>query len=194
MVPPIRITAVNYAPVRRGGDYVLYWMIAARRAHWNFGLQRAVEQAGVLGKPLVVFEALRADHRWAALRFHQFVVDGMQDNAAAFQAAGIRYYPYVEPTPGEARGLLRALAARAAVVVTDDFPCFFLPRMVGAARRARGRRLERAAADARHDHGLPNRIWFPPAAADGVAAASRRSAGGGAVAAPAALTESATSG
>ena len=136
MVPLIRITALNGAPVRPGGDYVLYWMIAARRSWWNFGLQRAVEHARALGKPLLAFEALRADHRWASARFHQFVIDGMRDNAARFQAAGVRYYPYLERSAGEARGLLAALAAQAAVVVTDDFPCFFLPHMVSAAGRA----------------------------------------------------------
>jgi deoxyribodipyrimidine photo-lyase len=135
MVPPLRITAANAHPVRVGGDYVLYWMIAARRAHWNFALQRAVEHAAALGKPLLVLEALRVDHPWAAVRFHQFVLDGMRDNARAFQGAGVTYLPYLEPEPGAARGLLAALAARAAVVVTDDFPCFFLPRLVAAAAR-----------------------------------------------------------
>ena len=136
MVPLIRRTAVNNVAVRADGDYVLYWMIAARRAQWNFGLQRAVEHARALGKPLLVFEPLRSDHRWASARFHQFVIDGMRDNAAAFHAAGVRYYPYLERRHREATGLLTALAAQAAVVVTDDFPCFFLPKMVAAAGRA----------------------------------------------------------
>ena len=136
MVPLIRVTAVNDAPVRASGDYVLYWMTAARRTQWNFALQRAVEHARALDKPLLVFEALRVDHRWASARFHQFVIDGMHDNAARFQAAGIRYYPYLERTAGGGRGLLAALAARAAVVVTDDFPCFFVPHMVAAAGRS----------------------------------------------------------
>ena len=62
------------------GDYVLYWMIAARRTSWNFALDRAREHADALGKPIVVFEALRADYPWACERFHQFVADGMRDN------------------------------------------------------------------------------------------------------------------
>lgn len=133
MVPGVRIAALNTAPVRIGGDYVLYWMIAARRAAANFGLQRAVEHATALRKPLLVFEPLRVDHQWASARFHQFVIDGMRDNAAAFHAANVRYYPYLERSKGEANGLLAAFAGRAAVVVTDDFPCFFLPRMSVAA-------------------------------------------------------------
>ena len=127
---------MNAAPVRISGDYVLYWMIAARRATSNFGLQRAVEHAVALRKPLLVFEALQVDHKWASARFHQFVIDGMRDNAAAFQAANVRYYPYLERSRGESNGLLAALAANAAVVVTDEFPCFFLPRLVTAAAAA----------------------------------------------------------
>jgi len=133
MVPTERVSPVNRAPICMDGAYVLYWMIAARRPGHNFGLQRAVEHAVRLRKPLVVLEALRAGHRWASARFHQFVVDGMRDNAQAFRRAGVCYHPYLERGPDDGRGLLAALAASAAVIVTDDFPCFFLPAMVAAA-------------------------------------------------------------
>ena len=45
----------------------------------------------------------------------------------------MRYYPYVEREAGAGKGLLQALAASASVVVTDDWPHFFLPRMLEAA-------------------------------------------------------------
>ena len=141
-VPAIRITEVNAAPVRGDGDYVLYWMIAARRRRANFALQRAVEWCRELGKPLLVLEALRCDYRWASDRLHAFVVQGMRDNAADFAAGGVTYYPYVEPARGAGKGLLQALARRAAVVVTDEFPCFFLPRMVQAAGQSLQVKLE----------------------------------------------------
>ena len=141
-VPSLRIQAVNAAPVAHRGEFVVYWMIAARRPGWNFGLERAVEWAAELGKPLVVLEALRAGYPWASDRLHRFVLDGMAQNAAAFTRRGVAYYPYVEPELGAGRGLLAALAARAAVVVTDDFPCFFLPRMVAAAGEKLAVRLE----------------------------------------------------
>jgi deoxyribodipyrimidine photo-lyase len=122
---------------------VLYWMIAARRTNVNYGLERAMEYARDLRKPLVVLEALRADHPWAADRFHQFVLAGMHDNRAALQGRpGITYFPYVETGPCAGRGLLEALVAHAAVVVTDDFPCLFLPRMVAAAGGRLDVRLE----------------------------------------------------
>lgn len=132
-VPPLRIQACNAAPVRHDGAYVLYWMIACRRTTHNFALQRAVAWAQELKKPLIVFEALRVDYRWASDRLHRFILDGMADNAARLQGRPVLYYPYVEPTPGADKGLLTALAESACVVVTDDFPSFFLPRMVRAA-------------------------------------------------------------
>lgn len=131
-VPALRIRDANSRPANAGGDYVLYWMIAARRTTWNFGLQHAVAEARERRKPLVVLEALRVGHRWASDRVHGFVLDGMCDNAKRLDRAGIVYYPYVEPAVGAGRGLLELLAARACLVITDEFPCFFLPRMVAA--------------------------------------------------------------
>lgn len=141
MVPALRIRQVNHAPVQRGA-YVLYWMIAARRAHASFALDRALEHARTLGLGLLVFEPLRVAYPWASARFHQFVLDGMRDNSRAFDVAGVAYLPYIEPAAGAASGLLEALAAQAAVVVTDDFPCFLLPRMVAAAAARLAVRVE----------------------------------------------------
>lgn len=128
-----RITAVNAAPLRARGRYVLYWMIAARRTAYSCALDRAIARAVELGRPLLVLEPLRVGYRWASERMHAFVLAGMADNAAAFGKAGITYLPYVEPEAGRGGGLLEALAAQASVVVTDEQPGFFLPRMVAAA-------------------------------------------------------------
>ena len=141
-VPEIRIRTANAAEVRSDGDFVLYWMIAHRRAAWNFSLQRAVDWARALRKPLVILEALRCDYPWASDRLHHFIIQGMADNATAFQAKAALYHPYLEPAMGKGRGLLAALAKQACVVVSDDFPCFFLPRMVEAAARQVSVRME----------------------------------------------------
>lgn len=37
----LRVTAVNRGPVAPRGEYVLYWMIAARRTAWSFARDRA---------------------------------------------------------------------------------------------------------------------------------------------------------
>jgi deoxyribodipyrimidine photo-lyase len=117
-------------------------MIANRRVTWNFALDRAIEHCRELGKPLVIFEALRCGYEWASDRMHRFVIDGIADNAAACERAGVTYFPYVEPKSGDGHGLLEALARDACVVVTDEYPCFFLPRMVAAAAKKLNVRLE----------------------------------------------------
>lgn len=90
--PAVRITQANDAPVAPGGDFVLYWMTASRRARWNFALQRAVEHANALRLPLLVLEPLRAEYRWACDRFHRFVIDGMVDNQARLKRKGVAFY------------------------------------------------------------------------------------------------------
>jgi deoxyribodipyrimidine photo-lyase len=142
MVPSVRIQSRNQAPIRADGTYVLYWMTSARRPFWNFALQRAAEHARQLGKPLLVFEALRVAYPWASDRLHVFVMQGMAANARAFEGRGVAYLPYLEPTPGAGKGLIQALAAQACVVVTDDYPTFFLPKMIEAAARVLPVRLE----------------------------------------------------
>jgi deoxyribodipyrimidine photo-lyase len=110
-------------------------MTASRRTTWNFALDRAVEWAEKLRKPLVILEALRCGYPWASDRMHRFVIDGMGENACRFEGTDVLYYPYLELAPNAGKGLLAALASRACIVVTDDFPCFFLPRMVASAAR-----------------------------------------------------------
>ncbi len=129
-VPDIRIQNCNDAVIDPNGQFVLYWMTANRRPGWNFSLDRALEHAKHLNRPLLVFEALRCGYKWASDRIHDFVISGMADNAAAFENKRAAYFPYVEAQAGDGAGLLEELARRSCIVVTDDFPCFFLPRMV----------------------------------------------------------------
>jgi deoxyribodipyrimidine photo-lyase len=142
-VPMVRVEKLNDQPIRPERRYVLYWMVAARRTRWSFGLDHAIQTARRLARPLVVFEPLRVDHPYASARFHRFVMDGMAHNHAAFARSPVRYLPYVERGPGDGRGLLEALAADACVVVTDYQPGFFLPRMQRAAAARVGALLER---------------------------------------------------
>lgn len=140
-VADVRLLPRNDRAVDPDGDYVLYWMIAARRTRWSFGLQHAADEARRLGVPLLVFEPLRIGYRWASHRHHAFVIQGMVDNRARCAERGVTYLPYVEPEPDADKGLLAALAERAALVVTDHFPTFFLPRMVASAAAGLGVRV-----------------------------------------------------
>ncbi|GAC1621011.1 MAG: deoxyribodipyrimidine photolyase [Candidatus Acidiferrum sp.] len=117
-------------------------MIASRRLTFNFALDRALEHCRAFSKPLLIFEPLRCDYPWASDRFHRFVLDGMACNIQACARHSISYFPYIEPCLGAGKGLLETLAADACAVVTDDFPAFFLPRMVSAAAKKLPVRVE----------------------------------------------------
>jgi deoxyribodipyrimidine photo-lyase len=134
--PHPRIRLANAVRTSAPGQYVLYWMTATRRAQHNFALDRAVRWCERLQLPLLVYEPLSASYPWTSARFHAFVADGMRDNAAAFAAAGVRYLPHIEPEPGAAKGALAELASQAALVVTDEYPCYFHPKLQAAAARA----------------------------------------------------------
>ena len=110
--PPHRLHVAADRPAHAEGDFVLYWMTAARRVAWNFALQRAADWATRLKRPLVVVEVLACGGRWDSDRFHRFTLDGMADNARQLAGRPVLYYPYVESKPGAARTLLRALGKR----------------------------------------------------------------------------------
>ena len=131
-VPPVRVRACNNRPSQSGGQFVVYWMNAYRRTHANFALQRALEWCDKLGLPLLILETLGCRARWSCDRFHKFVIEGMRDNAARCHELGVSYHAYIEPSSRHGRGMIEHLAQSAAVIVTDDFPCNFLPKMLTA--------------------------------------------------------------
>ena len=90
-VPTIRIRQVNDREVRADGDFVLHWMIAFRRTQWNYSLQRAVEWAKDLKKPLVILEALRSDE---SLRRGLNVYKGKVTNRLVAESLGLEYTPF----------------------------------------------------------------------------------------------------
>jgi deoxyribodipyrimidine photo-lyase len=129
-VPASRLRTLNEEALKAHGGYVLYWMTAYRRPCYNFALQRAVEHALQLDKPLLIFEPLDADYPYASDRLHQFILQGMAANAEHFLRRSAFYYPFVATEKGAGQGLLEALAKAAAVVIADDHPGFFFPRML----------------------------------------------------------------
>ncbi len=127
-----RVRRANTAAISGKGAYVLYWMQIYRRLDHNHALDYALKQAKALGKALVVYEGLKLGYPWASQRFHSFILQGMRDNAARATELGINYWPFVETPADPGRGLLRRLAEKACLVVTDDFPCFIIPEQTAA--------------------------------------------------------------
>jgi deoxyribodipyrimidine photo-lyase len=104
------------------GEYVLYWIQSARRLRRNIALEHAIARATALRLPVVVYEPLRPDDPYASDRLHAFVAGGVAQNRRDAEARGLRYLFFPPPTREAARGVLRRLAGRARLVVTDDFP------------------------------------------------------------------------
>jgi deoxyribodipyrimidine photo-lyase len=121
-----RLFPWNHRRPNLNGDYVLYWMQIHRRLQYNFALEEAVHLANQLGKPLLIYEGLKCDYPWACDRFHQFLMEGMQENSSELRKADFAYYCYVENEPGAGKGLVRALSDRACALITDHFPVFII--------------------------------------------------------------------
>ncbi len=129
-VPDIRIRKGNNKGVNHKGDFILYWMIANRRLKWNYSLDRVIQWAEELDKPVVVLEAVACAYEWACDRFHGFIIEGMKQNYKEARNKNILYYPFVEDGPGKGNGLVQTWARHACLVVTDDYPAFFIPDML----------------------------------------------------------------
>ena len=125
---------------RPGGEFVLYWIQVTQRAHDNFALEFAIEQADALGVPVLAYFSLRPDYPWASDRFHTFMLEGVVDMAAGFARKGIQFAHFLDQRVlGEGvdhHTNLKALASRAALVVTDWFPTFIMPRQLKLLREA----------------------------------------------------------
>lgn len=142
MTDDLRIHAAAEPAPRPGGEHVLYWMQSTHRAHDNHALDFAIQQANRLGLPLVVFNQLRHDYPWASDRLHTFLLETASDLYGEFEELGIQYAFHLERDGSEAaarasRGQdppLLDLAHRAAMVVTDYFPTFLVPRDTRALR------------------------------------------------------------
>jgi photolyase PhrII len=143
MIDDLRVHAHGVRGPLHDGDHVLYWMQSTLRGHDNHALTFAIEQANRLRLPLLVYHGLRHDYPWASDRLHTFILESAVDLQSAFAEQGIQYAFHLErdgrePEKRARRGEpapLVALARRAALVVTDYFPTFVVPRATRTLRR-----------------------------------------------------------
>ena len=123
-----RARRLNSAPLRTGAAYVLYWCQMNRRADFNQALDFAVELANQLHLPVLFYEGLTYGYPYASDRFHRFILEGVPDTSRRLAARGIGYIFYLRRGPSDPNDVLYRLAARAAAVVTDDYPTFIAAR------------------------------------------------------------------
>ena len=113
-IPLLRLSLLNDRPPKAEGEFVVYWMTAARRTRWNFALQRAVGWARELKRPLVIIEVLACGGRWDSDRHHRFVLQGMAGNARHLETPQPCTIPTSSRSRASAVGSLRQSAVRLA--------------------------------------------------------------------------------
>lgn len=116
-----RCRVLNDAETRPQGDFVLYWMRTACRAHENPALDAALIAAEALDRPVFVYHALAETYPYASDRHHSFILEGARDVQAEMAARGIAYGFHLE-RPNHRGPHLKTLAERAVLVVTEDMP------------------------------------------------------------------------
>lgn len=122
-----RVIQLNDRPVDPNARYVLYWMQMYKRVDNNHSLIYAIRRANELKLPLVVYEGLKYYYPWASDRIHTFILEGVEEKRKAFEALGIRYVFYLQKDKDSPTQTVARLAKNAALIVTDDFPCFIIP-------------------------------------------------------------------
>ncbi|MEP3478145.1 MAG: FAD-dependent oxidoreductase [Fuerstiella sp.] len=120
----------NAFPVHSNGEFVLYWMHVAVRAHENPALDTAVAIANRLQKPVLVYHALSERYQFASDRHHTFILQGAADVQQQFAERGIPYTFHLE-RHGHRGPWLKQLAEAASVVVTDEMPTNPMTSFVG---------------------------------------------------------------
>ncbi len=123
-----RVKALNSKPAREAADYVLYWSQMNRRADSNHALEFAAGLANQRQLPLLVYEGLTCTYPYANDRMHTFVIEGVPETGRRLEARGIGYHFHLRRTRQDPNDRLYALAARAAAIVTDDYPTFIARR------------------------------------------------------------------
>jgi len=116
-----RTRIVNSVDSPAEGEFVLYWLHHAMRAHENPALDVAISLSDRLGLPLVVYQSLPEAYPYASDRHHRFILEGAGDLQQQFQQREIDYCFHLE-MKGQPGPHLPHLAGRAAVVVTEDIP------------------------------------------------------------------------
>lgn len=122
-----RVRLLNDRAENQNADYVLYWMQMYKRADHNHALDFAIRKANELDLPLLVYEGLKYYYPWASDRIHAFILEGVNEKRDSFADRGISYVFYLQKDGGSPKQTVKKAAAGAALIVTDDYPCFIIP-------------------------------------------------------------------
>lgn len=115
MIHAERIRNLNVEEPDLRGSYVVYWMQASVRSHWNHALEYAIETANSLKKPLIVVFGLTDDFPNANSRHYRFLIEGLRDVRSNLRERGIQLVVERDSPPS----VLLKYADDAAAAVTD---------------------------------------------------------------------------
>jgi photolyase PhrII len=116
-----RVRPTAGRPFRESGDFILYWMRTAVRAHENPALDTALVAGDLLDLPVFIYHGLSERYPFASDRHHRFILEGARDVQVELRERGVGYAFHLE-RPGHRGPHLRHLAGRAALVVTEEMP------------------------------------------------------------------------
>lgn len=103
------------------GQFVLYWTHHALRVDENPALDVAMLLAEQLGLPLLVYQGLSEQYRFASDRHHTFILEGVRELESNYAKLGISYAFHLERAADRRPRLVNFVKA-SALVVTEDFP------------------------------------------------------------------------
>ncbi len=118
----LRARRINTHAERGAGEYVLYWMQATHRFEDNWALRCAVREADRLGVPVIIHQGLDPTYEHASDRIHSFILHNARELARRAEQRGLHYQFVLRRRRDDDRRTVDRLAARAAMVVTDDYP------------------------------------------------------------------------
>lgn len=123
-----RTQLLNDKSPNNDGKYVLYWMQMFKRTAYNHALNFAIQEANERKIPLVVYEGLKFYYPWANDRIHTFILEGVEEKRKSFAEKGILYLFYLQQNENSPKDVVAEIAKDACLIVTDDFPCFIIPK------------------------------------------------------------------
>ena len=120
-----RCRLANDGSLRRGNaEYVLCWLQQTLRGENNPVIDAAMALGNLLGLPVVVYHGLGQHYPHASDRLHHFILEASRSLEKDIEARGLRFIRVIERPRRAVKGVVYQLAARAAVLVTDDNAAF----------------------------------------------------------------------
>ncbi|MDP3485437.1 MAG: deoxyribodipyrimidine photo-lyase [Methanobacteriaceae archaeon] len=114
MIHKERIEYLNSKTIQKG-DYILYWIQASPRSHYNHALEYAIEKANELKKPLVTYFGISKDFPNANYRHYYFLIQGLKETALSLKKRNI-HMVLLQENP--AKGAIE-LSKNAVLTITD---------------------------------------------------------------------------